>query len=261
MDLGTLIGLTGGLTLIIVSILLNGASLLWYADIASFFAVFGGSFAALLIANPISRALGIGNFIKLAFLAPKSEKMAVISQLQAFSEAARKEGLLSLDEKVDEIPDPFMRKAMRLVVDGGEAEVIRNILYTEIDSMKERHSKGIGFVQDWASLAPAFGMIGTVQGLIQMMQNLEDKASIGKGMAVALITTYYGALAANLIFTPIKRKLEERDKEEILTREIIVEGSISILNGENPHILMQKLLSFLPPSERKAAEEEVEGKT
>jgi chemotaxis protein MotA len=261
MDLGTVIGLAGGLTLIIVSIVVNGASLIWYADIASFFAVFGGSFAALLIANPISRALGVGNFIKLVFSVQKSEKMAVISQLQAFSEAARKEGLLSLDEKLDEIPDPFMRKAMRLVVDGGEAEAIRTILYTEIESMKLRHGKGIGFLQDWASLAPAFGMIGTVQGLIQMMQNLEDKASIGKGMAVALITTYYGALAANLIFTPIKRKLEERDKEEVTTREIIVEGCISILNGENPHILMQKLLSFLPPSERKAAEEEVEGKT
>lgn len=261
MDLGTLIGLIGGFVLLIGSMFVSGANPLWYVDIASFVAVFGCSFMALLIANPISRTIGLGNFLKFVFVVPKNEKMAVISQLQAFSETARKEGILSLDEKLEEVPDPFMRKGLRMVVDGGDPEAIRNILNVELEGMKDRHAKGIQFFQDWASLAPAFGMIGTVQGLIMMMQNLEDKASIGKGMALALITTYYGAVAANLIFTPIKRKLEDRDKEEVLLREIIIEGVISILNGENPHILLPKLLSYLPPSERKAAEEEVEGKT
>ncbi len=256
MDLGTVIGLVLGLTMIIGSMIVSGASVLWYWDFPSFLLVFIGSFASLLVGNPISRAIGVGTFFKIAFFVPKSEKLSIISQLHAFSEAARKEGLLSLDEKLEEVPDAFMKKGMRLVVDGTDPDAIRAIMNNELNSMQERHAKGITFFGDWASVAPAFGMIGTVQGLIQMMQNLEDKSAIGKGMALALVTTFYGAIAANLIFTQMKRKLEDRDKEETLTREIIIEGVLSIHSGENPHILMQKLSSFLPPSERKLVEEE-----
>lgn len=258
MDLGTLIGLVGGFVLIIASIILSGAPLLIYWDLPSVVAVFGGAIAAVFVSNPFGRTLKALTFMGLAFSAPKSEKEKIIRQLIAFSESARKEGLLSLDDKLEDVEDEFLKAGMRLVVDGSDPEVIRKILETDLSKIQARHQVGIDLVGQLASLAPAFGMIGTVQGLVAMMQNLSDKNAIGKGMALALLTTFYGAIAANLIFTPIKNKLVDRDREEAALKEIIIEGVLSIHNGENPRILEQKLYTFVSPEDRKAVAAEAE---
>jgi chemotaxis protein MotA len=154
------------------------------------------------------------------------------------------------------VEDEFMRKGIQLVVDGTDPDIIKNILYTELNQLQERHETGIKVFDDWGKIAPAFGMIGTLAGLVAMLGNLEDKSSIGSGMALALITTMYGAIFANLVFIPIKNKLEDRDKEETRSKEIIIEGILSIQSGDNPRILLEKLVSFLPPKQRDAIRQE-----
>lgn len=251
MDIASLLGIFLSLGLIIISIIVSGAPLVIYWDAASALAVFGGAFGAVLIASPLSRVLNIPTYFGIVFNIPKNEKEKIIRQLITFSEDARKEGLLSLDDKLEDVEDDFLKGGMRLVVDGADPEVIKKIMYNELDQVAERHAKGADMMGMLASYAPAFGMIGTVQGLVAMMQNLSDKNAIGKGMALALITTFYGAIAANALFNPTKAKLQDRDKDEMLTKQIIIEGVLSIHNGENPRMLEQKLLTFLPPGERK----------
>ncbi len=251
MDLASIIGIFLAFGLIILSIIVSGAPLIIYWDGASLLAVFGGAFGATLIANPLSRVLNMGAYFSLVFNSPKSEKEKIIRQLITFSEDARKEGLLSLDDKLEDVEDLFLKGGMRLVVDGADPEVIKKIMYNELDQVQARHATGSDLMGMIASYAPAFGMIGTVQGLVAMMQNLSDKNAIGKGMALALITTFYGAIAANAIFNPMKAKLQDRDKDETLMKQIIIEGVLSIHNGENPRMLEQKLLTFLAPGERK----------
>lgn len=258
MDLGTLVGLVGGFVLIVLSMLLGSAPLLTYWDPTSVLVTVGGSFSALLVSNPISRVLSIGGYIGLAFNVPLHEKEKVIRELVSFSEAARKEGLLSLDDKLEDVEDDFLKTGMRLVVDGADPEVIRTILNNDLNQIQERHLLGINLIDQWGKFAPAFGMIGTLQGLVAMMVNLEDKAAIGQGMATALLTTFYGAILANLVFIPIKTKLEDRDKEESLMKEIIIEGVLSIHNGENPRMLEQKLYTFVSPSQRAAIQADAE---
>ena len=149
-----------------------------------------------------------------------------------------------------------MKKGIRAVVDGSDPEIIKNLLFNELNQIQERHAVGIKLFDDWSKLAPAFGMIGTLAGLIAMLANLQDQDSIGSGMALALITTMYGAIMANLILIPIKCKLEDRDRAETLVREIMIEGTLSIQSGDNPRILEAKLVSFLPPARRLAVEQE-----
>jgi chemotaxis protein MotA len=179
-------------------------------------------------------------------------KMELINQLVSFADNARKEGLLSLDDTLNDVEDVFLQGGLRLVVDGTDPDVIKRILYTNLDQVESRHEDGIGLFSKWAKLAPAFGMIGTLLGLIGMMANLEDTASIGPNMAIALVTTLYGSVFANLILAPIQFKLEDRHKEEMQIKEIMVQGILSIQSGDNPRILEDKLLTFLPPSERPA---------
>jgi chemotaxis protein MotA len=258
MDLATLAGLIGGFVLILLSMLLGSAPLVTYWDPPSVVVTIGGSFAALLVSNPISRVLGVGGYIGLAFNVPIYEKEKVIRELVSFSEAARKEGLLSLDDKLEDVEDEFLKSGMRLVVDGADPDVIRSILNNDLNQIQSRHALGINLIDQWGKFAPAFGMIGTLQGLVAMMVNLEDKAAIGQGMATALLTTFYGAIMANLVFNPIKNKLEDRDKEETLMKEIIIEGVLSIHNGENPRMLEQKLYTFVSPSQRAAIQADAE---
>ena len=149
-----------------------------------------------------------------------------------------------------------MEKGLRLVVDGTDPSLIKNILYNELNQLEERHANGIKIFSDWGAFAPAFGMIGTLQGLIAMMASLGDQAAVGKGMALALITTFYGAVVANLILVPIKTKLEDRDKEEMMVKEIMVEGILSIQSGDNPRMVEEKLLAFLAPAERETVRAE-----
>ena len=256
MDIGAIIGVAAGFAFILMSILTSGGALGSYTNLPSFIMVIGGSFAAMMVANPMSRMLGIMKYINQVLRPTDWQEERIINELVAFSERARREGLLALEDNLDEVEDEFMRKGIQLVVDGTDPDIIKNILYNDLNQIQERHDTGIKVFDDWGKIAPAFGMIGTLAGLIAMLANLEDQSSIGSGMALALITTMYGAIMANLILIPMKSKLEDRDKEETRAKEIIIEGILSIQSGDNPRILLEKLVSFLPPRQREAMRNE-----
>jgi chemotaxis protein MotA len=256
MDLGTVIGLLAGFVLIVVGIFVMGGEVIRYGDLPSVFITIGGSICAIMVSNPISRVLGIFQYIKHTLRAPHWEEERIISQLVAFSEKARRDGLLALEDDLDEVEDDFLRKGIQLVVDGTDPEIIKNVLNNELTKIQERHGIGIKLFDDWGKLAPAFGMIGTLIGLIAMLVNIEDKSSIGAGMSTALLTTLYGAILANLVFIPIKNKLEDRDLGESLIKEVMIEGILSIQQGDNPRILEEKLIAFLSPARREAIKQE-----
>ena len=182
--------------------------------------------------------------------------MGIIETLVSFAETARREGILSLEQQAATLEDKFLKTGITLAVDGTEPEHIRDIMTTEIEYVAERHKTGAGIFEAMGMYAPAFGMIGTLIGLIAMLAKMSDPSSIGPNMAVALITTLYGAFAANLIFIPIAGKLRARSAGEILVRELSVEGIMSIQSGDNPRIVEDKLKAFVSPSLRKASGEE-----
>jgi len=256
MDLATIIGIVGGFVLTVMSILTSGGSLSSYINIPSVLMTIGGSLSAVITSNPLSRTLSLGKYISQAIKVKDWGEEKIISTLVAFSEKARREGLLALEDEVEELQEEFLKKGIQLVVDGTDPEIIKNLLYNELNQIQARHSSVIKIFDDWGKFAPAFGMIGTLTGLIAMLANLQDESMIGSGMAVALITTMYGSMMANIMLIPLKSKLEDRDKEETLVREIMIEGILSIQSGDNPRILEQKLGSFLPPSRRSAVMQE-----
>jgi chemotaxis protein MotA len=251
MDISTIGGIFLGFAMVAMGIIIGGVGVGIYVDIPSIFIVLGGSFAGLMISNPLPRVLGVMKYLKHALQIPNYELEKTITTLVNFSERARREGLLALEDDIEEVEDEFLKNGIQLVVDGTDPELIKSILYNDVGQLEERHSIGIKIFDDWGALAPAFGMIGTLIGLIAMLANLDDPDAIGSGMATALITTLYGSFVANLLFIPIKNKLEDRDKSERLSRDIMIEGILSIQAGDNPNILKYKLISFLEPAKRK----------
>lgn len=258
MDLATIVGLIAGVAILLMGIMGGGASLGVFTDYPSFGIVIGGSIAALLVSMPLARVLGAGKVLKKAAFADKFDPQKLISDLVSYAEIARRDGILSLDNMTDQIEDPFIVKGIQMAVDGTDPELIEQILVSELDALGERHRIGKAIFEGLGRYAPAFGMIGTLIGLIIMLQNMEDASQIGAGMAVALITTLYGAIAANLIYLPIADKLGMRSKEEMLVKQIVIRGVMAIQSGDNPRIVEQKLKTFLPPS---AIQDKDEGDT
>lgn len=251
MELAWAIGLIGGTGFLLFSFWLGaGGNLLLYADIMSVLTTVGGSIMATMIATPLDRIKNLPKLMGLTMKKYEFKPSDLIESLVTFAEKARREGVLSLEDHIEETRDAFLKKALQLVVDGTDPEVVKNIMFTEIDKMEARHSQGKKMFDDWAYFAPAFGMIGTLQGLVAMLPNLNDKASIGKNMAVALITTLYGAIIANFILLPMASRLDLYNKMDVIMKEIIVEGVLSIQAGDNPAILKEKLYSFLSPAMR-----------
>lgn len=259
MDIASLLGLGLGFGFIVMSMVLGGAGLSIYVNIPSVLMVIGGSFAAIMVSNPLPRVLGMTKYVRHVFKVPNYELEKTISTLVNFSERARREGLLALEDDIEEVEDEFLKNGIQMVVDGTDPEIIKTILYNDLSQLEERHAIGIKLMGDWASLAPAFGMIGTLAGLIAMLANLDDPDAIGSGMSLALITTMYGSILANMVLIPFKNKLQDRDQEERLTREIMIEGILSIQAGDNPNILKYKLVSFLDPLKRQSMMEELSG--
>ncbi len=257
MDIATIIGLVGGLGMTVMAILTSGGSVLTYIDLPSVFMTIVGSYLCLYVNFTVSDVLGLFNIIGLAFKIPKFGEQAIITKLMAFSDKARREGLLALEEELEDLDDEFMKKGLRLVVDGTDAAIIRELMDNELSQMQDRHAGKIAIVDSWSKLAPGMGMLGTVTGLIAMLKNLEDKSTIGPNMAVALITTFYGAIMANVILIPLMGKLKDQDAAETKVKEMMIEGVLSIQAGDNPRILALKLLSFLNPQDRKAVEAEI----
>ena len=186
----------------------------------------------------------------------KSSEGETIHKIIDLANVARKEGLLQLEEAASDIDDDFLKKGIMLIVDGTDQELVSSILETELDCIEQRHSKIYSFWDNLAAMGPAWGMIGTLLGLVNMLKNLSDTASIGPNMAVALLTTLYGSLIANWICVPISNKLKLQNNDEYQLREIIIEGLLSIQAGENPRVIEEKLKSFLSPSARTALSEQ-----
>ena len=257
MDLATLIGIIGVFGMMIFGIMAGGAGLATYWDLPSLLIVVLGSWFALMYASTIKDALGVFSKIGIAFKLPNFGEKGIVTKLMAMADKARREGLLSLEDEIGDLEDEFMKKGLQLVVDGTDAAIVRDLLEIEIDQMQGRHAAVVGLLNMWAALAPGFGMLGTVIGLIAMMKNLEDKASVGPNMAVALITTLYGSLIANALLTPVMAKLRDFDAREAQSREMVLEGIVSIQAGDNPRVLAMKLLAYLSPEDAKEVSAEV----
>ena len=250
MDIASLLGLVLGMVMVVYGIISNGASIPGYIDRASVIITIGGSIAGVLGSHKLKDFIGGFKSIALAFKEEAMDAGAVISNIINLANVARKEGLLALEEASGEIDDPFLKKGIMLVVDGTDAELVRGILETELTCLEERHKKVIGFWEKWAELGPAWGMIGTLIGLVNMLNNMEDAAAIGPAMAVALLTTLYGSLIANWLCTPIASKMRGNNDLEVIVKEVMVEGLLSIQAGENPRVIEEKLKSFLSPAVR-----------
>jgi len=248
MDIATLIGIIASLGLIVGSIMIGGTGLAAFLDIPSVVIVFGGTFAVTFIMYPMKVVLGTFKVAMKAFFGSTPDPNDSIRQIVALAETARKESLVAL-EKVS-LSDQFMARGVLLVADGTEEGLVRAVMETEISFMKKRHAQGQNVLKNMGTFAPAFGMIGTLIGLVQMLQNLSDPGAIGPAMAVALLTTFYGSVLANCVFLPMATKLEERSSEETSYMELTMEGVVSILNGDHPNIIKEKLASFLPPAAR-----------
>ncbi|MBP3710690.1 MAG: motility protein A [Treponema sp.] len=257
MDLATIIGLVGGAACLVMAVMTSGGSMSGVIDIPSIFFTLGGSYFALYLCAPISRCIGIFKIMFRAFKVYDYGERQIIQNMVALSEKARREGILALEDGLDDIEDAFMRSGLRLVVDGTDGQVIRAIMENEMSQCEGRHMEWIGLINQWAGLAPGFGMMGTVVGLIGMLRNLEDKSAIGPNMAVALVTTLYGSLMANWLIGPIGQKLIGHNAAEMKVKEMVIEGVLAIQAGENPRIMAQKLLTYLDPTARRAIEADV----
>ncbi len=252
MDIGTVAGLVLGFVLIITAIFLGG-SLGAFVDLPSILIVIGGTIATTFIRFTLPDVIGSIGVVMKAFFAKPQVPEAIIQELVTLSNIARKEGLLKLEKQP--VSDAFLKKAIMYCVDGHEADFIKEVLEKEIDLTLERHALGQNIFSAMGDAAPAFGMIGTLVGLVNMLGNMKDPASIGPSMAVALLTTLYGAVVANLIVLPIADKLKRRSQEEELNKKLIVEGVLGLQKGLNPRVLEELLKTFLPPKKRGENEE------
>ncbi len=261
MDLASLIGMILGLGMILFGIISAGGigALPDYIDPASVIITIGGSLASTLFSHKLPDFINGLKGLTIALKEPNTGDVGqVIANIIKMSNISRKEGLLALEEAAADIDDEFLKKGIMLVVDGTDPELVRGILETDLSCIEARHAKVIGFWEKWAEMGPAWGMIGTLVGLINMLNNMEDSSTIGPSMATALITTLYGSLVANWLASPTAAKLKVNNDLEIMMKEVTVEGLLSIQAGENPRVIEEKLKSFLPPASRESVGQEDE---
>jgi chemotaxis protein MotA len=259
-DILTSIGIVAGFGLTVWGMAAGGTNLIIFYDFASILITVGGSFAALLIAYPISEMKRVTKVIVQSFKESTMASTEIINSFTDLSKKARREGLLSLEDEMSKITNDFLKKGLQMVVDGLEPETIKEIMELEIGEMERRHADGANMLKAWAAYAPAFGMIGTLVGLIQMLANLSDSSALASGMGKALITTFYGALLANLILVPMAQNLNYKSSVEVNNREMMLEGILAIQSGVNPRIVEEKLTSYLSPADRiKFIEEQAKG--
>ncbi|MDK9710577.1 motility protein A [Acidaminobacter sp.] len=246
-----LIAMFAGVTLIIVSIALAG-NLKSFWSLSSVIITLFGSFCALTISYPLDDLKNIPVALKKITENTEENLLHLVELFTAMSRKSRKDGLLALEDQLDDIDDDFIVRCIRMVIDGMDPEVIRDVMEIEIETTKNRHKVSQDIFQTWGELAPAFGMLGTLIGLIVMLSQLQDASSIGSGMAVALITTFYGSFFANLVLVPIATNLRIKTKSEIYRREMIVVGILEIQAGTNPRVVEEIIMTYLNPKERKA---------
>jgi len=253
LDVLTIAGIVLGLALVLGGILM-GSDLRAFWDPAGLLITVGGSFGALLVNFRLDQMKQVMK-VTMQVIFEKSEGVKELEQtFVALAQKARREGLLALEDDLHEIDDPFLRNGLQMVIDGFEPESIRDIMETEMRAIEQRHQVGQNLFKTWGLLCPAFGMIGTLIGLVQMLAALDDPDAIGPGMAVALLTTFYGALLANLVFTPVAGKLAQRSEAELKRKEAMIDALLALQAGVNPRILQEKLRAYLSPQEREELE-------
>lgn len=252
MDIATLLGIIVAFGLVIMAIQLGG-SITSFIDPVSLLIVVGGTVGVILVSNSLKSVLGVFAVAMKTFFNKTPSLEDTLEQFVEFAKTVRKDGLLALESELSKIEDEFLAKGLQMAIDGQEPKSIEDILYLEIDKIGDRHSKGADILNALGTYAPAMGMIGTLVGLVLMLQNMSDPSSIGPAMAVALLTTFYGALMANILFLPMANKLKVYSKEEINAREMMVTGIMSLIAGENPRLMEEKLMRYLPPKARKSS--------
>jgi len=252
MDLTTVFGTLIGFTLVLLAMSSGQGGLSYFAHAPSAMIVFGGTLAVTLIHFPFKELKGILRVVLNTLLFKLNSPEQEIKRIVDYTQLARKEGLLALESRLHEVDDGFFAKGVRLVIDGFPPETVRDIMELEAEWQRERHANGKRMMDALGAFAPAFGMIGTLVGLVQMLQNLTSPAAIGGGMATALLTTLYGAMAANMLFLPLGGKLERRAEQEAHLRDLMIEGIVAIQAGEGPQLIGERLQSFIPPSAREA---------
>ncbi|MCK9328294.1 MAG: motility protein A [Candidatus Cloacimonetes bacterium] len=252
MDIATFLGIIFAFALVFVPLILKG-DLPTFIDYPSLMITIGGAVSATIASFTMNDIIGSFKVTKNAFFSKPQEPGKIIDSMVDLGEKARREGILALEREMAKIDDDFLKKSIQLAVDGNEPEVIENVMSTEIDNLEERHKTGKSIFDTLANFGPAFGMIGTLIGLIQMLKSLDDPSNIGAGMAVALITTFYGSMLANAVATPIANKLGVRSKEEINIKNMILFGVLSIHSGDNPRVTRDKLETFISPNLRKGS--------
>ena len=258
MDIASLIGLLACLALMIFGMVFGKS----FATVASFLhapsalITFGGALCCVMASYSMPSFVAGLKSIALIFKTSTMNVPEIIQKIIQLSNVARKEGLLSLEEAASDIDDEFLKKGILLIVDGTDPELVRAIMETELVSVEGRHKEKIGFWENLGAMGPAWGMIGTLIGLILMLKDVSDLAAVGPNMATALITTFYGSVLANWICAPVATKLKGKNDEEMMMKEIEIEGLLSIQAGENPRVIEEKLKSFLAPADRGASSEE-----
>ena len=255
MDLASLLGMVIAFVLVIFGITYSDGGfdftvIVNFLDVPSALITFGGAFCATLVMNSFQSFTGGLKSIGMIFKGSAINTVEIIQKIIDLSNVARKEGLLSLEEAAGDINDDFLKKGIMLVVDGTDPDLVRAIMETELDAIEARHKEKIKFWQDLGAMGPAWGMIGTLIGLVNMLQNLSDASAIGPAMAVALLTTLYGSMLSNWICTPTSSKLAFNNGAEMTVKTIMIEGLLSIQAGENPRVIEEKLKSFLAPKDR-----------
>ncbi|MGQ9608253.1 MAG: motility protein A [bacterium] len=253
MDIATIIGLASSIGCVLFGIITGGAGLITFINIPSILITVGGTIAATLIAFPLPEFLKVFKVAMKILKSPQFDASVTIPLLVLYSEKSRQQGLLSLENEVENVKDDYLKTGMRLIIDGTAPEEIRDVLENEIDALAMRHKRAQDLFITIGKFAPAFGMIGTLIGLISMLRTMSDPSTIGPAMAVSLITTLYGSLMANILCLPVAGKLKTRTADELLMKRVILEGLIMIQAQANPRFIAQKLVAFLPPSMRTSA--------
>ncbi|MEM6749883.1 MAG: MotA/TolQ/ExbB proton channel family protein [Planctomycetota bacterium] len=249
MDLGILFGIVGTWLLIAATLLLGG-KLIVYVDVPSLVLVVGASVTVLFFCYPVRNITKLPSVLKRAFFAKSQPIEQLIEDMVGYAEIARRDGILSLENTMKDVKDPFIVQGIQMAVDGTDPELIEQVLESDLDNVVDRHDSSRGMLDAVGKYAPAMGMIGTLIGLVAMLSDLSDPTSIGAGLAVALLTTLYGSVVANALALPMADRLARRSSEEVLYKTIIIKGVMSIQSGDNPRIVEQKLRTFLPPGQR-----------
>jgi chemotaxis protein MotA len=255
MDLATIIGIVLAIFSLLISVVIEGGSLGSLINIPAAILVIGGTLGATMTCFSIKDFVKLPKWLTVALKEKKTDSGEIIKTIVELAETARREGILKLENMLEDLSNDFLKQGITLVVDGTDYEVTKTILHTELDLMRERHQAGIKFFEAAGGYAPTMGIIGTVMGLVHVLGNLSDSSSLGGAIATAFIATFYGVSSANIFWLPIAAKLKSRDSKEALARDIIIEGVLSIQAGESPRIIEDRLKSFLAPPERGKSKE------